>query len=565
MAIAYRVDDIASQPWSIIPKKQGATIADARIDEATLRMQEIDGKQRFSVWIRKAAREVLVTDALSIYPRKTRKGEYLGFRLIDGKTIRPLADIHGNEPDPPAPAYQQVLYGKPWWEGTCDELLYRPMNVRNGSRYGRSPTEDLVLTINRALRRQSFDLSYYSDSNIPEALVPAPGDMDAEQVKTLQDWFDSIVSQPNRRRKMHFVPSLRGTIGAFQFKQPILDPAVEEFLDRRTLARFGVPPNELGFTVDVNRSTGDTQENVNERRRLALMQFISGLITDLLALFGYADLMFQFHAEKPAEDKKLQAELDEIYVRIGRDSIDDLQERDGKKRIGAGGHYIYTATGLVPVPVGLADGEALPLSPQQEAAAEALKAKAKGDDDPSNNPDDKSSTDKGEQEDDEPAQSNDRQIKRQLIDGPVDEDLVDELHRAGNEGALIKYWRDRMGSGGHAGDFDECVAALSKHSEIDDPKALCSWMHKKVTGATPGHAAAEIKRDSSDRAQNMQATEELEAWERWALKRVGKTGTVRPFRFEHLGEKARGYLVPDSTAEIRRSADIVRSLKEPTV
>lgn len=64
--------------------------------------------------------------------------------------------------------------------------------------------------------------------------------------------------------------------------------------------------------------------------------------------------------------------------------------------------------------------------------------------------------------------------------------------KEGDLDALLDYWRGQMGGGqGEAGDFDACVAALSKHPEIDNPEALCAWLHHEVTGAWPGHAPAE--------------------------------------------------------------------------
>ena len=64
----------------------------------------------------------------------------------------------------------------------------------------------------------------------------------------------------------------------------------------------------------------------------------------------------------------------------------------------------------------------------------------------------------------------------------------------GNEAALLRYWHERMGAGqGRPGDYDECVAALSKHAKIGDPHALCQWLHIQATGKPAGHAAAEVK------------------------------------------------------------------------
>jgi len=61
-------------------------------------------------------------------------------------------------------------------------------------------------------------------------------------------------------------------------------------------------------------------------------------------------------------------------------------------------------------------------------------------------------------------------------------------YKAGNLEALLDYWRDRF-DGGHPGDFDDCVDALN--DKVDNPQALCAWLHHESTGAWPGHAPGE--------------------------------------------------------------------------
>jgi len=62
----------------------------------------------------------------------------------------------------------------------------------------------------------------------------------------------------------------------------------------------------------------------------------------------------------------------------------------------------------------------------------------------------------------------------------------------GNLSTLLKYWHGQFGDGGgKAGDYMACVNALSDEPNVDDPHALCAWLHVQATGKTPGHAANE--------------------------------------------------------------------------
>jgi len=60
---------------------------------------------------------------------------------------------------------------------------------------------------------------------------------------------------------------------------------------------------------------------------------------------------------------------------------------------------------------------------------------------------------------------------------------------------LMKYWAEGAGAAkinwGHDGDFDRCVALLSKYVSPGVVKGLCSNLHKRATGGRPGHAPAE--------------------------------------------------------------------------
>ena len=83
-----------------------------------------------------------------------------------------MLDETGRRPTPPAPAYEQIIHGRPWvllQDGTRadanegevfndfndGELIYLPRNPRGNKAYGFSPVEQIVTTINIGLRRQT--------------------------------------------------------------------------------------------------------------------------------------------------------------------------------------------------------------------------------------------------------------------------------------------------------------------------------------------------------------------------------------------------------------------------
>jgi phage portal protein BeeE len=72
------------------------------------------------------------------------------------------------------PAYQQVLKGLPAVNYSARDVIYRPRNVRAHKVYGYSPVQQVLMTVNIALRRQLWQLDYFTEGSIPDALIGVP-------------------------------------------------------------------------------------------------------------------------------------------------------------------------------------------------------------------------------------------------------------------------------------------------------------------------------------------------------------------------------------------------------
>ena len=192
LAIETRKDQIEKLDWAIRSRnaKQPQPEADARIGILTEFWRKPDGEQRFATWLREVLEDVLVLDASAFEVRRNRAGEIMGLDIVDGSTIKVLIDGTGRRPRPPAPAYEQVIHGRPWRLLTSDQLLYQPRNRRPHKVYGFSPCEQIVMTINIGLRRQMMQLQHFTEGNVPPGLLNAPDGWNAEQIRQFQEWFE---------------------------------------------------------------------------------------------------------------------------------------------------------------------------------------------------------------------------------------------------------------------------------------------------------------------------------------------------------------------------------------
>jgi hypothetical protein len=243
-------------------------------------LESPDRSQDLRAWLVAFVRDLLEIDAVAIYTRRTRGGALHALELIAGETIKPLLDLSGRAPLPPAPAYQQFLYGLPAGDYTTDQLDYIRETSRTDSPYGLSRVERILLRVNQALRKQHFDLARFTDGVTPLGIIEPPdsNDWTPEQVDTYERTFNGLLAgNDSQRVRARMLPS-----GAKWVPLAGDDPLItfDRFLLNVTVAAFGLTMDELGFTETSNRSTGQTQEAVIYRRAVApVVALVAGFLT----------------------------------------------------------------------------------------------------------------------------------------------------------------------------------------------------------------------------------------------------------------------------------------------
>lgn len=194
LVIETRKDQMERQRWRIRPRsrgregwgRRGATLdagTSARIASLETFFKRPDGVTSWKTWLRALLEDMFVIDAATLFCQRTRNGQLFALQQLDGATIKRVIDDWGRTPQPYAdadgamvfpPAYQQVLKGLPAVNYAARDIIYRPRNVRAHRVYGYSPVQQVLMTVNIALRRQLWQLDYYSEGSIPDALIGVP-------------------------------------------------------------------------------------------------------------------------------------------------------------------------------------------------------------------------------------------------------------------------------------------------------------------------------------------------------------------------------------------------------
>jgi hypothetical protein len=388
LAIETRKDQITLQDWTISnkdPKKKEAT--DPRVDELTAFFSAPDKLNDWDTWLRMLIEDLLVIDAATIYLRPNRAGKLYAMEIIDGSTISPIINDDGRTPYPPSPAYVQALKGVPATYYTANELLYRPRNKRSNKVYGMSPVEQVIMTVNIALRRQLSQLEYYTSGNVPEMLIGVPEEWGVDDIKKFQTWWDAMLTgNQAERSKAKFVP---GGMQPHPTKEAMLKDDYDEWLARIIAYAFSISPQALSKMM--NRATAEVSDKSQDDEGLKpLQKWVKGLMDFIITTyFGYTDLHFTWQSTRETDPEK-QAKIDDINIRNGSKSVDEVRGERGDDAIGMK-HAVYGVAGVTLVediinPPELPEGQQLALpapgnakekEPQEDTAKVAKRQKKK--------------------------------------------------------------------------------------------------------------------------------------------------------------------------------------------
>ena len=375
LCIETRKDQIGRLNWEFrLKQKPGETKSEqarrnaANKDGRIERLREFfafpDGEHTWQQWIRLLMEDLLVLDAATIVPITSADGALWGegktlhaLEIVDGATIARKIDIMGRTPAPPDVAYQQIIKGLPAIDFTRDQLIYRPRNLRPHKFFGFGPVEQIIMSINIGLRRQVHLLHYYTEGNIPEAIVQVPKEWSADQIAEYQQWFDSkLAGNSAMRRRVTFVPES----GQIEWtRDPKLHDPLDEWLARVVCYAFSISPQP--FISEMNRATAETSvEQAAAEGLLPIMAYLADTINFIVARYfpeAGGEIEFAWQPDLTTNPVD-QAKIWDTLVRNGTLSIDEVRQEMGKDAIGVE-NGIVTVQGFLP----LKGAEQSPTSP----------------------------------------------------------------------------------------------------------------------------------------------------------------------------------------------------------
>lgn len=329
LCIETRKDQLARQKWTV--RKREATAGKkygAEQPDLIEFFKSPDRLERYQQWQGRILEDLFVGDCASIYVRRALNGDIFGFEPIDGSTILLRLDPWGRVPRQ-GEAYTQILKGLPAVPYSRDQLIYAPRRPRNQKGYGLSCVEQIIITVNVALRRQAHQLSYYTDGSSPDLIVGVPKDWSEKAINILREYWESHFRGNSRERRGHPLIVVGGNECKFEdTKKEALKDEFDEWLARVICFCFSLPPTP--FIRQSNRATAETAQETALSEGLApIMEWWKDLVDDMLRRLGRPDCEFSF-VEEEAIDPLVRAQIHQIYNTIHVLTVNDIRNDLGK-------------------------------------------------------------------------------------------------------------------------------------------------------------------------------------------------------------------------------------------
>ncbi len=246
-------DLLCNLEWDIVAREKGGG-GTRKINNIKAFLEYPDQIHDWQAWLRMILEDMFVLDAATVYTRMTLGGELFALEPIDGATIQPILDETGRIAMPPDPSYRQILKGMSTSEYSMQELLYMPRNPRTHKVFGYSPIEQMITTVNMAIRRQLYQVQIFTEGTIPDLMMTAPEGWTGSQIAQFQEYWDSLLQgNTAARRKGLFVPS---GVTPINTKEAALKSEDDEWLARICCYCMGVEATP--FVKQMNRATSET-------------------------------------------------------------------------------------------------------------------------------------------------------------------------------------------------------------------------------------------------------------------------------------------------------------------
>jgi len=277
-AVNIRRSQVSSAEWKIVPADNTKPYPKRlqRDLEEFLRTPN-PRNDSFRSFIEPVIEDLMALDAGCVEKVRNLRGELLELWPVDGGTVRVNALWDG---DPLEARY--FWYPDNWQERARwlnRDFIYMIANPRSYSPVGLAPLETLRMTIEAELYGHEYNARQVRGA-APDGVMDLGEGITRDQVIEFRTFFEQEVAG---RGAMGFIGGSKNAKW-IPFRSGNRDMQFLEwqvYLVRKIAVVFGLSPQDLGVTFDVNRSTAEIQLQISEDRGLrTLMSLLQDYLTE---------------------------------------------------------------------------------------------------------------------------------------------------------------------------------------------------------------------------------------------------------------------------------------------
>jgi phage portal protein BeeE len=371
-------DEVASTKWSIRLKED--VDMTPRLEEAKKEIMMFlnnpnKNKESFETLLRAATKDLLELDSGVWVKVFNEFGELKQVFARDGGTFLKNPDIHGymgnraayvkplpvefSTVQPTSPDWQvsfqryrmsydevAAYYQYGWTAASLpvpfgrQEIVYFMANPQSNSIYGISPVQILADIVTSLIFGSYYNLDFYQNNNMPEGIISVIN-ADQKSITAFRERMNSVIKKVDEStgfsRKIGFrIPIVNQEAKFTPFQ---LTPQAMEIIQQQQWFTkivwmcFGVTADEMGFTENSNRATGQNQLQVYKRKAVRPLLELFRYHINMEVISEWGDEVFQsleFHWEDYDLDEEIKRHtLFETQLRIGVTTPEMICEEEG--------------------------------------------------------------------------------------------------------------------------------------------------------------------------------------------------------------------------------------------
>lgn len=298
-----------------------------------------------------------VMDAARLRVDYDEHGTILGYNMLDahgnpiikGRTDNTTSAY--NLPDGPGIGVESNnLQGKGEHGWEPDEVIFFSLNPMSESVYPYSRITQLFTAAVIEDLMMFFISQRFTDSNIPFGVMDLGDINEIELGIAINNWNQ----QAKEQHKIMLTGSKAGS-KFIPFGYHLKDLEATQLLAEvrgKIMAIVGVTMNELGESQDVSKSNGYNLSYTFKKRAVEpILNEIVGTLSRRLLwdVLAYTELEF-YYDEIDSRDELLQAQIDDVYLKMGVETVNSILNRRGRESVpGGDDHSVFTGSAWIPV------------------------------------------------------------------------------------------------------------------------------------------------------------------------------------------------------------------------